>query len=127
MDVLYESELRGSDPVATLATRLAQADPPVPQYAVDLVEGVSGHRGHIDELLAAAVAPEWTVERMPAVDRAVLRLACFELLYRDDVPDPVAIDEAVALARGLSTEDSPRFVNGVLARLLADKRAASAP
>lgn len=117
LDVLYESELRSTDPTETLATRLAQADPPIPQYAVDLVEGVLAHRAQIDELISKN-ATDWSLDRMPAVDRNVVRLGAYELLYRDDVPDRVAIDEAVELAKSLSTDESPRFVNGLLARLL---------
>jgi N utilization substance protein B len=78
------------------------------------------HRERIDELLSS-YAEGWTIERMPGVDRAVLRIGVFELLWRSDVPDPVAIDEAVELAKSLSTDESPRFVNGVLARVLRDQ------
>jgi N utilization substance protein B len=120
LDVLFEAEQRGSDPVALLRDRLATAQPPVPEYAVTLVEGVSEHRERIDELLST-YSQGWTVQRMPAVDRAVLRLGVYELLWRDDVPDAVAIDEAVALAKALSTDESPSFVNGLLARLLQMK------
>ena len=117
LDVLYESELRSTDPTETLATRLAQADPPIPEYAVELVEGVLAHRAQIDELISQN-ATDWSLDRMPAVDRNVVRLGAYELLYRDDVPDRVAIDEAVELAKSLSTDESPKFVNGLLARLL---------
>jgi len=117
LDVLYESELRGVDPIATLADRMVQADPPVPEYAVELVEGVTAHRERIDELLST-YAVEWPLERMPPVDRNVLRLGTYELLWCDDVPDAVAIDEAVSLATSLSTEESPSFVNGLLAKIL---------
>ncbi len=120
LDVLYESELRGTDPVTTLATRLAQADPPVPEYTVELVEGVVAHRRRIDELLET-YSEGWTLERMPPVDRNVLRLGVYELLWRDEVPDAVVLDEAVQLAQSLSTDSSPSFVNGLLARLLSLK------
>ena len=120
IDVLYESDLRGTDPVSTLAERLAQADPPVPEYAVELVEGVTGNLGRLDEILGSH-SEGWTVERMPPVDRAVLRLALYEMLCRDDVPDAVVIDEAVELAKSLSTDESPRFVNGVLGRVLRER------
>jgi N utilization substance protein B len=92
----------------------------VPEYAVTAVEGVVAHRERIDELLST-YAQGWTLARMPAVDRAVLRLGAWELLFNDEVPDAVAIDEAVELARLLSTDESPGFVNGLLARLLAVK------
>lgn len=116
LDVLYEAAQRGTEPVQVLRQRLAQSDPPVPQYAVDLVEGVVAHRERIDELLTT-YAEGWTLERMPPVDLALLRLGVYELLWCDDVPDPVAISEAVELAASLSTDESPRFVNGLLARL----------
>jgi transcription antitermination protein NusB len=116
LDVLYEADLRGADVRATLEERAAQAGPPIPEYTRALVEGVLAHAAEIDRLVAAH-ATDWTLERMPAVDRAVLRLGAYELLFRDDVPDAVAIDEAVELARSLSTEESPRFVNGVLGAL----------
>jgi len=117
LDVLYEAGQRDADPVATLRARLAQSDPPVPEYAVELVEGVVAHRERIDELLAT-YAESWTLDRMPPVDLALLRIGVFELLWCDDVPDAVAISEAVELAATLSTDESPRFVNGLLARLL---------
>ncbi len=120
LDVLFEADQRGLDAVAVLAERLRRADPPVPEYAVEIVEGVTAHRERIDELLAT-YAQGWTVDRMPGVDRALLRLSAWELLYNDGVPDAVAIDEAVELARSLSTDESPAFVNGLLARLLAVK------
>ena len=120
LDVLYEAGQRDRDPVQTLRERLAQSDPPVPEYAVQLVEGVVAHRERIDELLAT-YAEEWTLERMPPVDLAVLRIGVYELLWCDDVPDPVAVSEAVELAASLSTDESPRFVNGLLGRLVALK------
>jgi N utilization substance protein B len=128
LDVLFEADQRGLDPLDLLAERLAERQAgsrpaeqvPIPEYAVELVEGVMARRARIDELLST-YAHGWTLDRMPAVDRAVLRLGAWELLYNDDVPDPVAIDEAVELARTLSTAESPAFVNGLLARLLEIK------
>jgi N utilization substance protein B len=120
LDVLYESDLRGVDPLTTLAERRALAEPPVNDYTVSLVEGVQSHRERIDAILTDS-ADGWTLARMPGVDRAVLRLGVYELLWRDEIPDAVAIDEAVELAKTLSTDDSPRFVNGVLARVLRDR------
>jgi N utilization substance protein B len=120
LDVLYEAGQRGHDPLATLRDRLAQSDPPVPEYAVELVEGVARHRERIDELLAT-YAEEWTLDRMPPVDLAALRIGTFELLWRDDVPDAVVVDEAVELVKSLSTDESPRFVNGLLGRLVSLK------
>lgn len=120
VDVLYEADVRGIDPAQTLADRIGLADPPVNDYTVELVEGVSAHAARIDEVLTE-FADGWTVARMPDVDRAVLRIGVYELLWRDDVPDAVAIDEAVELAKSLSTDESPRFVNGVLARIVRDR------
>lgn len=120
VDVLYEADVRAADPLGTLRDRIALADPPVNDFTVELVEGANEHRRRIDEILAA-YADGWTIDRMPGVDRAVLRLGVYELLFRDDVPDAVVIDEAVELAKSLSTDESPRFVNGVLARVLRDR------
>jgi len=122
LDVLYEADQRRADPIQTLKERLAQSDPPVPEYAVTLVEGVVVHRLRIDELLST-YAEQWTIDRFPAVDLAVLRIGVFELLWCDDVPDGVAVSEAVELAATLSTDDSPAFVNGLLGRLLQLKPA----
>ncbi|MGH3321371.1 MAG: transcription antitermination factor NusB [Streptosporangiaceae bacterium] len=117
LDTLYAAELRQISVMALLAERIAQASPPVPEYTVSLVEGVEAHRERIDELLQT-YSVGWELERMPAVDRNVLRLGAYELLWAGDVPDGVAISEAVALARDLSTSESSTFVNGLLARLL---------
>jgi transcription antitermination protein NusB len=119
LDVLFEADLRGADPIETLNRWVTRADPPVPDYSRELVEGVAEHRVRIDELLVR-YAEDWSVDRMPPVDRAVLRLAIFELLWCDSVPDAVVIDEAVELAKSLSTEASPGFVNGVLSQVLRD-------
>ncbi|MDQ3579605.1 MAG: transcription antitermination factor NusB, partial [Actinomycetota bacterium] len=117
VDLLFEAAVRKADPVTLLADRVGSPDvPPVNDYTVTLVEGVTAHRTRIDELLTEH-AEGWTLARMPAVDLAVLRLGMYELLWAADVPDAVAIDEAVQLAKSLSTDDSPRFVNGVLGRI----------
>ncbi|WP_020501934.1 transcription antitermination factor NusB [Sciscionella marina] len=123
VDVLYEAEARELDPVTLIAERVGSTDvPPVNDYTVALVEGIQANLARIDELLAEH-SEGWTVERMPAVDRALLRMGLYELLWASDVPDAVAIDQAVELAKVLSTDDSPRFVNGVLGRiqLIADQ------
>jgi N utilization substance protein B len=120
VDVLYESDARGVSPTTTLAERLALADPPVNEYTVELIEGLDANRARVDEILTG-YAEGWTVDRMPGVDRAVLRLGVYELLWRPDVPEAVVIDEAVELAKTLSTDESPRFVNGILARVLRDR------
>lgn len=116
LDVLFEAEVRGEPVLTLLEERVADASPPVSPYAAELVRGVQAHRDRIDELLAT-YAEDWTLARMAAVDRNVLRIATYELLWADDVPDGVAISEAVALARDLSTDASPAFVNGLLARI----------
>ena len=120
LDVLFEADQRGVDARALVADRLATGSTPMPEYAVTMVEGVTEHAERIDELLST-YSHGWTLDRMPAVDRAVLRLGAWEMLYNDDVPDAVAIDEAVELAGTLSTDESPGFVNGLLARLLEVK------
>lgn len=126
IDVLFESDQRGVDVLTVLADRLQRADPPVGEYAVTLVEGVAQHRDRIDDLVQT-YSQGWELDRMPAVDRAVLRLAIYELMYEDDVPDSVVIDEAVELAKQLSTDESPAFVNGLLARILTMKSVAGPP
>jgi N utilization substance protein B len=117
VDILFEAEQRKLPPVQVLADRVAQSDPPVPEYTVSLVEGVTAHLERIDELLST-YSQGWTLDRMPAVDRALLRIGAFEVLFADDVPDAVAVNEAVDLARSLSTDDSPAFVNGLLGRIV---------
>ena len=118
LDVLYEAELRDEPVLELMEQRSADSEvPPVPEYAADLVRGVQAHRERIDELLSA-YAEGWTLDRMPAVDRNVLRIVSYYLLWSDCVPDGVAISEAVELAKDLSTDSSPTFVNGLLARLM---------
>jgi N utilization substance protein B len=117
LDVLYEAELRGLPVLDLLAERITLGSPPVPAYAADLVRGVVVHKGRIDELISE-YAEGWTLARMPAVDRNILRIGVYELLWAPDVPDVVAISEAVQLARELSTDASPAFINGILAHLL---------
>ncbi|MQA62186.1 MAG: transcription antitermination factor NusB [Actinophytocola sp.] len=123
VEILYEAAQRGDDATTLLAGRIGSVDvDAIGDYTITLVEGVTEHLAHIDELLAEH-AQGWTVDRMPPVDAAVLRIGVYELLWRHDVPDPVAIDEAVGIAKELSTDDSPRFVNGVLGRIgsIADR------
>ena len=117
LDILFASDLRGGPLDSTLADRRDDADTPLNPYTTTLVQGVAEHRERIDELLATH-AVGWSLDRMPLVDRNLLRLAVYELLYADDVPDAVAVSEAVHLAAQLSTEESPAFVNGLLARLV---------
>jgi N utilization substance protein B len=120
VDILYEADARGIDPLVALGERQALADPPVHDYTAELIQGISAHSERIDQILGE-LADGWTVARMPDVDRALLRLGVFELLWCDDVPDAVAIDEAVELAKSLSTDSSPRFVNGVLGRVVRER------
>lgn len=120
VDVLYEADMRALAPADVLQTtidrRAESGEPELNAYVEDLVSGVIEHQARIDELLAT-YAQGWTLDRMPAVDRAILRVGAEEVLYREDVPDAVAIAEAVALAQSLSTDDSATFVNGLLGRL----------
>ena len=116
LDILFEAELRGTPVLDLLAERITLGSPPVPAYAADLVRGVAVHSARIDELISA-YAEGWTLDRMPAVDRNVLRIGVYELLWAQDVPDAVAINEAVLLVQDLSTDASPAFVNGLLARI----------
>ena len=120
LDILYEADMRGLDALGVLGTqvqRRAEAgDAALNEYAAELVRGVVEHAERIDELLST-YSQGWTLDRMPAVDRSILRLGCLEVVWRDDIPDSVAIAEAVALAQDLSTEESAAFVNGLLGRL----------
>jgi N utilization substance protein B len=113
LDVLYAAELRGESPVEALDRAIAAGEGPTNDYTSVLVRGVEQHRSRIDELLSS-YAEGWTLQRMPAIDRNVLRLGVWELLWADDVPSSVAISEAMGLVTDLSTDESPAFVNGVL-------------
>jgi transcription antitermination protein NusB len=112
-DILFEADLRDTDPVATLEARLAAGKPPVREYTAELVRGVTAHAAEIDARISACLAAGWTLPRMPRVDRNALRIAVYEIDY-GEVPDAVAIAEAVQLVSDLSTDESPAFVNGVL-------------
>ena len=125
LDVLFESEVRGLELDGTLEERLAAQEPPVKDYTVELVRGVTERRPKLDELLSS-YSEGWTLERMPAVDRNVLRIGVFEILYVDDVPDAVAVSEAIGMVRDLSTDESPSFVNGVLGNIVRNKAAITA-
>lgn len=120
LDILYAAELRGEEPTVALDRAVAAGAGPTNEYTSELVRGVAEHRRRIDELLAE-FSEGWTLERMPAVDRNVLRIGVFELMWADDVPDAVAVTEAIALVRDLSTDESPGFVNGILGHLLRSK------
>jgi transcription antitermination protein NusB len=124
LEVLFEADLKDVSPLRVLADRVARSqqatpqdtDPRIGEYAIELVNGVVEHLDRIDSLIET-YSIGWPLDRMPAVDRNVLRLGVFELLWGTDVPEVVAIDEAVSLAQELSTADSPQFVNGLLDRL----------
>ena len=115
LDVLYQADVTERRPSGVLAEWIACGED-VPGFARELVEGVEAHLEELDALLAEH-SEEWTVARMAVVDRTILRLACFELLHRPDVPVSVAIAEAVEAATELSTAESGRFVNGILGRI----------
>lgn len=119
LDVLYEADVKSAPIRTILAETLARMEPPRPgylDYSIGLVEGVADHLNRIDELIAS-YAEGWTLERMPVVDRNLARIAVYELIYLDEIDDAVAISEAVELARQISTDDSPKFLNGVLGRI----------
>ena len=125
LDVLFESEVRGLPLGATLDERVVAAEPPVHEYTLQLVHGIVEHQRRIDDLVAT-YAQDWSLERMPTVDRNALRIGVYEILYVDGVPDAVAVTEAMNLVRDLSTDDSPGFVNGVLGTIVRDKAALTA-
>jgi transcription antitermination protein NusB len=122
VDLLFEAEARGLTPaeVADARNALAEQQADVSAlnpYTITVARGVTQHAAHIDDLIAAHLQG-WTLDRLPAVDRSILRVAVWELLHATDVPEPVAVDEAVELAKKLSTDDSPGFVNGVLGQIM---------
>ena len=120
LDVLYAAEMRAQDPVQALEAAVADGEGPTNPYTETLIRGVAEHRERIDELLGQ-YSQGWTLDRMPAVDRNALRIGVFEVMYVDDVPDAVAVTEAVSLVRDLSTDESPAFVNGVLGNIVRDR------
>jgi N utilization substance protein B len=118
--ILFEADQRGATVHTVLAdwvrhARTDERQPPVAEYTMDLVEGYAEHADRIDELIAT-YAVGWTLDRMPVVDRNILRLGAYELVWKDETPDAVVIDEAVQLAKEFSTDESPAFVNGLLGR-----------
>ena len=125
LDVLFECEVRGLPLGETLDQRVIAAEPPVHEYTVRLIRGIAAHQSRIDELVAE-YAQGWSLDRMPTVDRNALRIGVFEILYVDEVPDAVAVSEAMNLVRDLSTDESPGFVNGVLGNIVRNKPALSA-
>lgn len=122
LDILYESDLLDRPLTAVLADHLERDDPPG-EFTVDLVGGIDRHRSELDATISKH-AHGWRLERMPVVDRNLLRLGLYEMHFANDVDDAVAINEAVELAKELSTDDSGRFINGVLARILGSNESA---
>jgi N utilization substance protein B len=121
LDILFASELRSEDPVVALERAIEAGEGPTNDYTTTLVRGVVEHRERIDEVLTT-YSKGWTLSRMPAVDRNVLRIGVYELLWGDDdVPDTVAVSEALHLVQDLSTDDSPAFVNGLLGSIQRDR------
>ena len=121
LDILFASELRSEDPVEALDRAIEAGEGPTNDYTSALVRGVVEHLPRIDEVLTT-YSKGWTLSRMPAVDRNVLRIGVFELLWGDDdVPETVAVSEALHLVQDLSTDDSPAFVNGLLGSVMRDR------
>ncbi len=120
LDILYEADIRGIPALEVLESQVARrsedGDPELNVYVSEIVHGVVEHGEYIDEVIST-YSLGWTLPRMPAVDRSILRLACYEVLWSDDVPDAVVISEAVNMAQSLSTDESSAFVNGLLARI----------
>ena len=121
LDILFEADQRGENILEVLEQRIAESgrQVPIPEYAAQIVRGVVARWIEINSLIQEA-SPEWTLQRMPGVDRAILRIGAWEILANDEVATAVAIDEAVELARDLSTADSPAFINGVLGTIARD-------
>lgn len=120
LDILFAADVRGESATEALDAAIAGGEGPTNEYTAVLVRGVVEHRERLDELLSS-YSEGWTLDRMPAVDRNVLRLGLWELLYADDIPDAVAVTEAMALVSDLSTDESPQFVNGILGNLARNK------
>jgi N utilization substance protein B len=121
LDILFASELRSEDPVVALDRAIESGEGPTNDYTSTLVRGVVEHQERIDEVLTT-YSKGWTLGRMPAVDRNVLRIGVYELLWGDeDVPETVAVSEALHLVQDLSTDESPAFVNGLLGAVQRDR------
>ena len=120
LDLIFAAEAQGLTADELLTAQVEAGEGPANQYTTELVRGVHEHRARLDEVISS-YAEGWSLDRMPAVDRNVLRLGIYELLFSVDVPDAVAVSEAVNLVRDLSTDESPGFVNGILANVARDK------
>ena len=124
LDILYESDIRSSDPLAILETRDVNEEGPdarpIREFTRELILGVSANRRKIDELIAT-YAQGWDMDRLAAVDRNILRLGIFEIIWSDELADGIAIDEALTLAKDLSTDDSATFIHGLLGKISSIK------
>lgn len=120
LDLLYEADIRGRVAVDLLSSRMSGEEVYIREYTAQLLEGVASARKKIDELITLH-AQGWDMDRMPAVDRNILRIAIYELLWSTEIPDKVAISEALELAKTLSTDDSVSYINGVLATIAANR------
>ena len=120
LDLLYEADIRGRVAVDLLSSRMSDDEVYIREYTAQLLEGVASARKKIDELITLH-AQGWDMDRMPAVDRNILRIAIYELLWSTEIPDKVAISEALELAKTLSTDDSVAYINGVLATIAANR------
>jgi N utilization substance protein B len=124
LDILYEADIRGTLPLDILATRdVTEEGPdarPIREYTRELITGVSANKRKIDELIAT-YAQGWDMDRLAAVDRNILRLGIFEIIWSDDLADGIAIDEAITLAKDLSTDDSATFIHGLLGKISSIK------
>jgi len=121
LDILFESDLRGDDALATLAERVELAEPPVREFTRHLVEGVCAERDQIDGVIAASLTGKWTLDRMPCIDRNLARIAIFEMWFTELAPE-IAVSQAVDLGASLSTDESADFLNGLLGKALRTLR-----
>jgi N utilization substance protein B len=128
LDILYESDIRGSDALVTLAARdVTEEGPdarPIREFTRELIGGVCAHKRKIDELIAT-YAQGWDMDRLAAVDRNILRLGVYEIIWSDELADGIAIDEAITLAKELSTDDSATFIHGLLGKISSIKESVS--
>lgn len=120
LDLLYESDIRRTSAQELLGQRVTDLEYVIRDFTKELVDGVESHRRKIDELITT-YSQDWDMDRMPVIDRNILRLGIFEVLWSDNVPAAVAISEALELAQTLSTEDSSKYINGVLSKILEIK------
>jgi N utilization substance protein B len=128
LDILFESDIRGSVALDILVSRdVIEEEPdarPIREYTREIINGVSDHRRKIDELIAT-YAQGWDMDRLPAVDRSILRIGIYEIIWANSLPDAVAIDEALTLAKELSTDESAGYIHGVLGKIASIKESIS--